>query len=460
MYSIRNSRELVRNLSMRRVVIEEVPGIRSASTSPSGDSRRSQDVAAVAYALATWAPESILRYTEWRQLDDEWAAVVDTFGLARDDSLLRVLQAARSATEPASGPDGSDVRIMPVVVDERSHLTADKWSHGDTHGAVVDVADAEIVGGFMPTRSGRLLVVDETADPRRRAVAGQHQRVVCGSVRSTAAVVSVGGGATLRLDRGLLLAGRTDSNWYHFLVDTLPRLMRLESLPADIPLLVNAATPATGVDLLRRLTHREIVLLQSDTTYAVRHLSLVGGTSSVVDTEDEGRIMAPVYDLPALRWLRDRVSELDIPFDEAGGVLVVQRNGGVRSLRAGRLLGTVPALRDARRIDPSRSDLTTQIAAYRSCDVMVVPGGAALANMIFTRPTTTTIGLVGRVRPARPLWTSLSAVLERPYAQVPLRVLPAYRSLLPSHHRDVIVTPASAWRLHREIDDRIGRYDR
>ena len=138
---------------------------------------------------------------------------------------------------------------------------------------------------------------------------------------------------------------------------------------------------------------------------------------------------------------------------------MVQRNSDRRSVRGRTLMGMAPALRGARSIDPGQADLETQMAAYRSCDVMVVPGGAAMANMIFTRPGTTTIGIVGRVRPARPLWPSLAETLERPYVQVPVPVLPAYRSLLPRHHRDVVLTPASVWRLHRKVAGRMAAHD-
>jgi capsular polysaccharide biosynthesis protein len=102
-------------------------------------------------------------------------------------------------------------------------------------------------------------------------------------------------------------------------------------------------------------------------------------------------------------------------------------------------------------MDPSTSDLDTQVEAYRSADVMVVPGGAALANMLFVSPTTTTIGLVARSRPPKTFWRDLAEALDSPYVEVPVMVLPSLTSLLPRHHRDVIVTPASVVRLTREI---------
>jgi hypothetical protein len=410
---------------------------------------------AIVGSLADLLPETLLRYAESRGIQGLLEQILDTYGLAPPGSMARLLLKARDTSSlPGTSVIGDAERspvTMPVVQVDGCCRTVDELA-ARGRSPLIEIDEATVLGGFLVTARNEVLVLDDTADPRRRGVAGQHDLAICGSRSSTAAVVMSVPTDVSTIERGLLLSNRADANWYHFLVDTLPRMRYLREYPEDVPLLVNGRAPSSAVDLLSRLTSRRVIALHPDRAYEVRRLTAVVGRSSIADTQETIEESRPVFAGESLRWLRRLIAN-EVTGAPVGSseVLIVQRRSGVRSVRGQGLFNLIPSLRSAVRMDPLTSDLDTQVEAYRSADVMVVPGGAALANMLFVSPTTTTIGLVARSRPPKTFWRDLAEALESRYVEVPVMVLPSLTSLLPRHHRDAVVTPASVVRLTREI---------
>ena len=412
-------------------------------------------------AMVRQAPESTLRYAESRGVAADLARVIDRMSLAPAGSGAQRLLETWPSEAVGQGPEATDrgdatssaSRLMQIRRLPGCDLTCDDLAAAET-GPLVVLRDVTVRHGFVVTTEDEVVVLDDTADPRRKAVAGQHQLVVSASVDAQCALVSVEAASSERIERGILLAGRVDSNWYHFLVDTLPRLRFAETLPSTLPLLVNGATPATGIDLLRRLTGREIVRMDPSVAYEVGELWLVVGRSSVIDDMQSAADRRPRFHATSLRWLQSRIAELDPSSSAPTGTVVVERRAGVRAILGSRLLRVIPELRDATRLDPATASLDEQMRVYGSYARIVVPGGAAMANMLFMRAGTAVFGLVGDIRPRWVLWEELATVLGREYVQIPLPLVPVVGALLPDHHRSVVLTPRSALRLRQALAGR------
>ena len=128
-YAARHAGELLRGMSAQRVVVEDLPagsapradvGWSAVVSDRSGEARERAEAEAVAHGLADWAPESILRYAEWRGLESEWAEIADRFQLAPVGS--RLDDADRGAHRDRHRRCGNragrtGVRIMPIDVD-------------------------------------------------------------------------------------------------------------------------------------------------------------------------------------------------------------------------------------------------------------------------------------------------------------------------------------------------------
>jgi capsular polysaccharide biosynthesis protein len=429
---------------------------------PTGDGRRAAGVDEAGQfameAISTLAillrmsPESLLRYCEAHGLDKPLDISVEALGLAPEGSRARLLLSTRAvpADEPATPDERTGTRLMTIHRLAGCDRTSDELAVEPGPGSLHRLANATVRHGFLVHQRDTMVVWDDTADPRRKAVAGQHQWAVCGSTSAARALVDVEQAATARLAAGILLAGRADDNWYHFLIDTLPRLRAVEQLPADLPLLVHGCVPRTGLDLLSRLTDRPVISLATDTAYEVAQLWLVVGRSSTVDALDAPDDLDPRFNGRSLRWLRSRIADVVESADvRATGPVLVSRRSGMRSVLGSRTLPRLPGLRELTTFDPAAATLDEQVRVYRTASHLVVPGGAALANMLFVPSSSVVIGLVGDARPRLRLWEALAAELGTTYHQVPLLMVPERKPLLPTHHRSVVLTPRSVVRIRR-----------
>jgi len=407
-------------------------------------------------ALAELAPEALLRYAEYRGLIEDLGIALSHIELTSESQLLsELVLTTNTLNSDREQPSGKSANMFEVLRLAGCELPLNCNSVGTASVSPYATLDhVSIVSGFILLQGKTFLVTDDYADPRRRGVAGQHPFATCGSRRSHSVLLNKYSENPDReyLPAGLLLSYRTDANWFHFVVDTLPRLRFFAESDNEIPLLVNSTIPKTGYDLLKRLTSRRIILMKPDTTYEVSRLSVIVGRTSLPDTIDRGDPRIPEFDSTGICWLQAQVQNLWESRPMSGSVLMVERNSGIRKMHGRFLFKLIPSFSKVERLDPEQSDLDSQITAYRNCQVMIVPGGAGMTNLIFTNPETKTIGLVTKSVPTRPLWEPLAAAANRSYLEISMPVAPTRKNTAPRHHRDVVVTPRVVMKLFRLLD--------
>lgn len=178
----------------------------------------------------------------------------------------------------------------------------------------------------------------------------------------------------------LSLATRGGSvNYYHFLIDVLPRLGVLEDcLPGVVPdqLYVPAATSY----------QRELLALAGVDRFPIiptgKHTAVRARTLLVPCMTNDFEV-APRW---TIEWLRAR-----LPADTGRDLprrLYVTRGGARNTRRLESEAGIWPLLeqRGFVRIDPGTMSVRDQIDYFAAADVIVALHGAALANLVFAKP--------------------------------------------------------------------------
>jgi capsular polysaccharide biosynthesis protein len=185
-----------------------------------------------------------------------------------------------------------------------------------------------------------------------------------------------------------LLASRGDVNYYHFLIDVLPRLGVLEQ--------------ASGFDM------PEQWYVPSQTKFQKQLLDLMGiSEAQRIDSDENPHIRAECLVVPSLpsvvgeknppwvvEFLRRRLMSGLSPSEERRP-LYITRTAGTNN----RAVVNEPELlafladRDFHIVDPSVLTVVAQMEAFASASVIVSPHGAALANLVFASPGTRVIEL-------------------------------------------------------------------
>jgi len=201
------------------------------------------------------------------------------------------------------------------------------------------------------------------------------------------------------VDTGIDLMHEYSNNYFHFVAETLPRMILSEEagLPADVPYIVERDLHDNMAKLLAmaNTSGRPILPVESDTMYRVGTLYVPSDVTSVVDSYeagDAGRLSC--LDVPRIRTAVARCKEA-VPTLSASRKrkIYAGRSGGLRQLTNQQELEAALAARGFEIMRTDGLDVQTQIAIFRDAEVIIAPTGAQLTNMVWAEPGTQVIVL-------------------------------------------------------------------
>jgi hypothetical protein len=263
------------------------------------------------------------------------------------------------------------------------------WSHIPMPAPSIAVLqNVTLTNGDVISSDESLISIDPAANPAFSFVAG-HQGVVVGShARLGAAAVLVPKHAGQFIPEGILLSNRSDANWFHWLIETLPKLLYLDAeAPEDVPVIISNRIPETAKECLGLLTDRTIIEILPGAATPVGTLFVA---SPVLFHPDPVELhLNPVtntINTDSLIWLRQRIlSKANQALSERSGSqsIYIARSSGSRSaMNSSRVATTL------RRFgfvvhDPANMSFLEQVVAFHSAKRIVLIGGASMANLIF-----------------------------------------------------------------------------
>jgi hypothetical protein len=206
--------------------------------------------------------------------------------------------------------------------------------------------------------------------------------------------------------RVALLNTRYSHNFYHWMIDILPRLAPLRELRGDIDYyLVDCLTP-----------FRESVL----ETLGIRRQQLIQPHCRLLLEAEE--LLVPSLPTPAC--LRDLGRTLLSGFGgerrlaSARKLYITRRKTGTRGIANESELERILSSYGFETRAMEEHSLLDQARFVREADVVVAPHGAGLANLIFARPGTRVIEIVPDGRSNAPLYPELSRIFGLHHQQL------------------------------------------
>lgn len=273
-------------------------------------------------------------------------------------------------------------------------------------------ADSSIV------EDGFLRVYEYGADPSWDFVAGQsHQSLMGARYRDSRAVIVRKVEPDLILDEAISLVGRASSNWYHAIVEYLPRIIEANRLfPKEIPVIANDDLPLPARELLGRLTDRKLIFIPSKRSfeepqawYEVRKLHFRSPTMQL--TDEVPRNLSDCLlevDGAALRDFRSTVKELFSKSPSGPSKVFIKRVGHRSLLNQNEIL-TVAKKFGYEEVDPLTLSLSEQVGMFQGATHVIAPGGAIMTGYLFLREGASVVGLASRSIWDYPLGSTLAS---------------------------------------------------
>ena len=266
----------------------------------------------------------------------------------------------------------------------------------------------------------KIINFDATTFPTQKFVAGNWQFSTGDKKNLGVQKVLSASEISVNLSEAIYLMGRCDENWFHFLLDTAPRLLFFENIPANVPILIRADLPSTTKEFLKALTPRNVIEVEPDETVIVSRLYVCPGRSTVFDsTPPKGLTWVELSPLVLSLFRRKVLDSFGVSSDNhTESRIAFARNSSTRNTLNWKVAQRV--LYDFSFQNP-KLDLEfyrKQVEVFHNAKFVVAPGGAVLANIIFMKPGTKVLVIRSWRNKELKLWENLSKSANLKYFEI------------------------------------------
>lgn len=202
--------------------------------------------------------------------------------------------------------------------------------------------------------------------------------------------------STKPINEGILLATDHDLNYFHWIVEVLPKLLFVNTINEfrGIPLLVTEGLHNNMLTALKKInvTNREIINLKSNSTHHVSHLIVPSGLSRINDRYSG----SPIFGQDMVfsnQWLSHLSNKLRInPTEKPWRKLYLTRKTqGRHALLNSNKVEELLIRHGYEAISLENATFDYQLNIFSQAKSIIAPTGAALTNLLFCQPGTEAI---------------------------------------------------------------------
>ena len=345
-------------------------------------------------------------------------------------------------------------RIINVLDHQMSNSTFDEIYEKNGLNHYVTIPNAEIWHQRFIYTQNTIINLDATASPRLAFVAGIWPFIWKVKGRSLKYEILSPYGSPQKIKEAIYLIGRVDENWYHFLLDTAPRILFLDNVPKSVPVLIRSDIPQTSKDFLKALTTREVIEIDPADFIEVEILYVLPGKSTVFDSRTPKGLNQAEFSPVVLSLFRNKVLKcLQIGSNRAlKRRISFSRKSVTRNvINWGKIRQELEYF-SFENIPLDSNFFISQVQVFSNSSVVVSPGGAVLANIIFMNPGSKVVALTSYRGQRIDLWRKLSDSLDLKYIAV--NGIPTYWGFryIRKLHSNFYISPKKLRRvLSREI---------
>ena len=282
------------------------------------------------------------------------------------------------------------------------------------------VNDVEVWHQRFLVKGNTLLEFDSAGSHRLPFVAGHCQYTVASEVDRDKVIIQNPIISMESIDEAIFLSNRADENWFHLLLDTLPRYLFFKDLSPIIPVLIREDLPRTTKEFLYRVLSRPIIELPSNSNIRIGTLHLLAARSTCFDSTNEEVDIQVKFSPEVLKilvsWIEaslENVSTKDAP-----SAAYFRRSSRQRRTVNALKIEKIAKSKGLTVIEDNELLYRNQVGIFSGLKLAVIPGGAMSANMIFMQPGAAILTLRGPSQNNLELWRKLADAVGLDYFEV------------------------------------------
>jgi capsular polysaccharide biosynthesis protein len=199
------------------------------------------------------------------------------------------------------------------------------------------------------------------------------------------------------IDNGINLMHEYNANYFHFICETLPRLLLSEEANIDLatPFLLEDGLHENIYNLfnLVNVGKRSLLKLKPKILYSTKHIYQPSDVTTLIDVYRDHELKnESVFDLDrisqAIEKCKDQILTTENKWSNKKRRVFVARRGGHRGLSNQARIENELLQIGFETIYPDSLSLEAQIHIFNQCEVIVGPTGAQMTNIVWCEPNT------------------------------------------------------------------------
>ena len=301
--------------------------------------------------------------------------------------------------------------------------------------------------GVIVKSSKSVYLADPAANPHQTFVAGLWNHFSFNSLLNKIAFHGLlqSGTVSKEYERGIDLTGRCASNYWHALIEYVPRILNFDS-SENIPVFISKEMPGTVRQALLSINpNMELVEISDGKWIRVGELHV---PKFHTKTLDSGRLTAQhMFECDSRLLSKFRtliISNMNSDYSFVAKKVYLRRSSTFRSPIGIDELETLLEEKGFVFISPEELSFSEQVQLFQGAEVVVTFGGAAWANLIFANPNSTYISLTTEASAPFDMHSEIAKIFHLNYHQLISKNIVSLEEISPFYrfycHHSVRVT--------------------
>lgn len=233
-------------------------------------------------------------------------------------------------------------------------------------------------------RETELLTTEFSDLPYLDFVSGRFTEEI-GSMTNLNSVYSRSINLSDELEQAVYFVTRSDGNWFHWLIETLPKIYLLqEKINEEIPFIVSDRINNAALESLKVFVKNPIYRMSKDTDIKVRRLTVPGAVIYHPDTSDIPWNRRSYVNKDALTFVRNQVFEcFNVKPERVSNYFVVRNSTYRKLVNQRKIENELKKKFNFELVDFTNLNFSEQVELASKANLIVYPGGASMANHIF-----------------------------------------------------------------------------
>lgn len=293
-----------------------------------------------------------------------------------------------------------DQRIAQPFVKPQRHKNKVNFTNKEVDLAVpvtgfTELKSVIVFMGCQIMQDKKLILIENAADPIRDFVSGQWSYFFGGIAQKNAVLVDRESTDTVDVESGILLGGRNENNWYHWVIEYASRLSFDIEIPSATPILVSDAVPEAFLEVISSISKRTVLRLPKLSDWRVQKLYVAQPLAQILDSTVTSWEEGLFVNIEALEIYREKLLKAHKSSSTPQKIFLT-RNSSHRGLTNQKELQKIAESYGYASIDPSSLSLGEQINLFRNAKTVIGASGAVMANYLFMSEGANIIALTNK----------------------------------------------------------------